>query len=190
MNPMFRRSALRLGIFAASFALVACSLHAGAQQDNARKGRKYKVPPASSRIEITVLRDANGKPIEHAAVIFHPIEGERDKGGMELKSNPDGIAVIDVIPIGDIVRLQVIAKGFQTYGIDFNVDKPAIALEVRMKRPGEQYSIYKNHGETASGETPAKAPKEAAPATDGKQPANANEADNQAAPSKTQPQTN
>lgn len=161
---MFRRPFLRLSLSVVAFALLAGSLFAGAQQDNARKGRKYRVPPPSSRIEVTVLRDSSGKPIEHAAVIFHPIEGERDKGGMELKSNEDGIAVIDVIPIGDTVRLQVIAKGFQTYGIDFKVDKPAIVMEVRMKRPGEQYSIYKNRGETAEADKPANAPKETAPA--------------------------
>ena len=67
---------------------------------------------------------------------------------MELKTNEDGKAMIDVIPIGDTVRLQVIAKGFKTYGQDFKVDKASLTMEVRMKRPGEQYSIYKNH-ETA-----------------------------------------
>jgi hypothetical protein len=43
----------------------------------------------------------------------------------------------------------VIAKGFQTYGEDFKVDKNEIAIEAKMKRPGEQYSIYKNRPETA-----------------------------------------
>ena len=37
---------------------------------------------------------------------------------MELKTNEDGKAIIDVIPIGDTVRLQVIANGFQTYGAE------------------------------------------------------------------------
>lgn len=187
---MFRRSFLRFGVFTASLALAASCLYAGAQQDNARKGRKYKVPPPSSRIEVTVLRDGNGKPIEHAAVIFHPIEGDRDKGGLELKSNEDGVAIIDVIPIGDTVRLQVIAKGFQTYGLDFKVDKPSIAMEVRMKRPGEQYSIYKNHGETANADKPESAPKQAAPSADNKPASNPNEADNKADPNLPKPQTN
>lgn len=187
---MFRRSVLRLAILATGFALVASSLHVGAQQDNARRGRKYKAPPPSSRIEITVLRDSNGKPIEHAAVIFHPIEGERDKGGMELKSNADGVAVIDVIPMGDTVRLQVIAKGFQTFGEDFEVNKSSIAMEVRMKRPGEQYSIYKNGRATADAGKPSNAPKETPPATEGKQPGTANNAGNQTAPGQPEPQTN
>ena len=65
---------------------------------------------------------------------------------MELKTNEDGKAVIDVIPIGDTVRLQIIANGFQTYGRDYKVDKPEMSMEIRMKRPGAQYSVYKNTG--------------------------------------------
>jgi hypothetical protein len=68
---------------------------------------------------------------------------------MELKSNEDGKAVIDVLPIGDTVRVQIIAKGFQTYGQDFKIDKPEMAIEIKMKRPGEQYSIYKDHSKDA-----------------------------------------
>lgn len=148
---MFYRSFLRLGVSVAGFALAIGSIHVSAQQDSNRRGRKYKAPPLSSRIEVTILRNSSGKPIESAAVIFHPIEGDRDQGGMELKTNEDGKAVIDVIPMGDTVRLQVIAKGFQTYGQDFKVDKDLIKMEIRMKRPGEQYSIYKNHETADSG---------------------------------------
>lgn len=182
---MFRSNFLRLSVVLAGLALVFGSLHIGAQ-DNPRRGRKYKVPPPSSRIEITVVRDASGKPIEHAAVIFHPIEGDRDKGVMELKSNFDGKATIDVIPIGDTVRLQIIAKGFQTYGQDFTVDKENISMEIRMKRPGEQYSIYKEHPEAADAGKPAAPAKKDAPADSKPE----NEADNQPRPNKSQPQTN
>jgi hypothetical protein len=185
MNPMFCRSFLRLSVLVAGFALAFSSLHAGGQ-DNPRRGRKYKVPPPSSRIEVTVVRDVNGKPIEHAAVIFHPVEGDRDKGVMELKSNFDGKAMIDVIPIGDTVRLQVIAKGFQTYGGEFKIDKESMTMEVRMKRPGEQYSIYKQQDEAAnsSGDKSGTPSKEAKPATP------PNEAENQASPAHPKPETN
>jgi hypothetical protein len=70
---------------------------------------------------------------------------------MELKTNEDGKTIIDVLPIGDTVRLQVIARGFQTYGEDYKIDKSDMAIDIRMKRPGEQYSIYKSHDTTASG---------------------------------------
>jgi hypothetical protein len=144
MMPMVRRSLFRLSLFAAACGLLAVSFAATAQ-DTSKRGRKYKSPPPTSRIEVTVLRDVNGKPIENAAVIFHPMEGERDKGNMELKTNEDGKTVIDVLPIGGVVRLQIIARGFQTYGEDYKVDKAEMAVEIRLKRPGEQYSIYKMH---------------------------------------------
>jgi hypothetical protein len=140
---MFRRPLFRISIFVAALGLVVSSLAVNAQ-DSSRRGRKYKSPPPTARIEVTVLRDANGKPIENAAAIFHLV-GE--KGNMELKTNEDGKAVIDVLAIGSSVRLQVIAKGFQTYGEDFKIEKADLAIEVKMKRPGEQYSIYKNHGQ-------------------------------------------
>jgi hypothetical protein len=142
---MSRRSLFRLSIFVAVLGLIVFSVAADAQ--NTRRGRKYKAPPPTARIEVTVLRDVDGKPLENSAVIFHLVG---DKGNMELKSNEDGKAVIDVLPIGSSVRLQIIAKGFQTYGEDYKIDKDSLAIEVRMKRPGEQYSIYKMRAEKAS----------------------------------------
>ena len=150
---MFRRSSLRLAVVLAGIGIAFSTFHLGAQEDDSSRYRKMKIPPPSSRIEVTVLRDFDGKPIEHAAVIFHPLKGERDHGVMELKTNEDGRAVVDVIPIGDTVRLQIIARGYQTYGGDFKVDKPEITREVRLLRPGQQYSIYRNHNDSAkSGE--------------------------------------
>jgi hypothetical protein len=144
---MMRSSLFRLSIVVAALGLVLASLTAGAQQKPSNRGRKYKSPPPTARIEVTVVRDVNGKPIENAAVIFHPVKGEKEKGNMELKTNEDGKAIIDVLPIGDTVRMQIIAKGFQTYGDDFVIDKAQVAIDIRMKRPGEQYSIYKPHSD-------------------------------------------
>jgi len=142
---MFHRSQLRVSALVAGIGLCFCSLALHAQSDNYR-GRKYKAPPPSAHIEVTVLKDFNGKPLLNAHVIFHPTEGDKDKGSLELKTNEDGKAVIDVIPIGDTVTLQVIADGFQTYGQSYRIDKPEMSMEVRMKRPGAQYSIYPNAG--------------------------------------------
>jgi hypothetical protein len=115
-------------------------------QDAARRGRKYKPPPPTSRIEVTVLRDVDSKPIENAAVIFQLLG---DKGNMELKTNEDGKSVIDVLPMGSTMVLQIIAKGYQTYGKEYKIDKSDMAFGIRMKRPSEQYSIYKDHDHAA-----------------------------------------
>lgn len=153
----FRTHFRFLTVAVAFLAIAGLSLSA---QDPPRRGRKYKPPPPTSRIEVTVVRDIDSKPVENAAVIFH-LDG--DKGNMELKTNEDGKSVIDVLPIGATMRLQIIAKGYQTYGQDYKIDKSDMTFGIRMKRPGEQYSIYKDHDQDAqkddkSGETPKPAP--------------------------------
>ena len=162
MLAMLRRSLLRFSLVLAAFGLVLISTGARAQDDSGW-GRKFKVPPPSSRIEVTILKADNGKPIGNAAVIFHPIQGDRNKGSLEVKSNEDGKAVIDVIPIGDTVRLQVIANGFQTYGQDYKIDKAEMKMEVRLKRPGAQYSIYKDKNTSADSGSGSGADKSATP---------------------------
>jgi len=124
---------------------MACGVSLHAQNDDSHHARKYKAPPPSARIDVTVLKADNGKPIQDAHVIFHPIEGDKDKGSMELKTNEDGKISVGVIPIGDTVRLQIIANGFQTYGQDYQVDRAKLAWEVCLKRPSPQYSIYTHH---------------------------------------------
>jgi hypothetical protein len=120
-----------------------------------QRQRKYTPPPATATIKVTVLRATNGKPIQNAAVVFHPMEGDKDKGALELKSDEDGKVVIDVIPIGDTVRLQVIAQGWKTYGDDFKIDTDSKELLVKMKRPTEQYSLYGDgHGTETNNTAP------------------------------------
>jgi hypothetical protein len=148
MDSMLHGFNLRPSVLIASLSFFAASLSLHAQDDSTQHLRKYKAPPPSARIEVTVVKDFNGKPIEDAHVIFHPIEGDKDKGYLELKTNEDGKAVIDVLPVGDTVRMQIIANGYQTYGQDYKVDKAEMSMEIRMKRPGAQYSIYKDNSTT------------------------------------------
>ena len=163
---MFHRSLIRFSVIVAGLSLAVCLFSAGAQQDTSKRGRKYKAPPPTARIEVTILRDVNGKPIENAAVVFHPMLGDKDQGNMELKTNEDGKAIIDVLPVGSTVRLQVIAHGFQTFGDDYKIDKADMAIEIKLKRPGAQYSIYDKHdGSSIGGRSPDAAAKDAAPAT-------------------------
>lgn len=174
MKVMFRRSFLSLCVALASFVLIAASASLPAQDDDSHHGRKYKVPPASAHIEVTVVRDYNGKPIHDAHVIFHPIQGDRDTGALELKTNEDGKAIIDVIPVGDTVTLQVIANGFQTYGQVYKVDKLDLSMEVRLRRPAAQYSTYKdstpNSGSGSGSGKSSDAPPNSTPPASGDKP--------------------
>lgn len=110
-------------------------------QDEAR-GRKYKDPPPVAHISVVVSRASNGKPVENAAVIFHTFHQGKDQGNMEVKTNEDGKAVIDVIPIGDEVQVQVFKTGFQTWGQTFTNDLATRDLLIKVKPPAGQYSTY------------------------------------------------
>ncbi len=109
-----------------------------------KRGRKYKEPPTVSHIAITITRASNGKPVENAAVIFHTFHNGKDLGNMEIKTNEEGKASLDVIPIGDEVQMQVFKAGFQTYGENFTNDLTSREVAVKVKPPSGQYSIYQS----------------------------------------------
>lgn len=110
------------------------------------RGRKYVPPPPTSKITVTVTKATNGKPVENAAVVFHPIKnGKADEGGMELKTDEDGKATLDVIPIGDTLQLQVIATGYQTFGNNYEITSDTKEISVKLRHPARQYSIYEQH---------------------------------------------
>ncbi|HEX3968497.1 MAG TPA: hypothetical protein VHW70_11065 [Edaphobacter sp.] len=133
-----------------SIATLSC-LPALAQDAPARRGRKYKAPPATSHIEVTVVKKFNGKPISNAAVVFDATIDGKDQGSLEVKTDPDGKAAIDVIPTGSTVRVQVIASGFATFADDYLVSEPSRQISVVMLRPQEQVSSYQdNQGKAAT----------------------------------------
>jgi hypothetical protein len=106
--------------------------------------RKKQNPVAN--INFLVLRDENGKPIRNAAVVMHPVndDGKQERGGVELKTDPEGKTSYDAVPYGKL-RIQVLAPGFQTFGNDYDVGEPNMDITIKMKRPGRQYSIYEEH---------------------------------------------
>ncbi len=99
----------------------------------------------TSWVNFVVVKDDNGKPVRNAAVIMHPVEkGKQQHGGMELKTDAEGKANYDGAPYGPL-RIQVLAQGFQTYGEDFEIDKPKMEFTIKLKRPAGQYSVYDDH---------------------------------------------
>jgi hypothetical protein len=98
----------------------------------------------TASIGLTVIKDANGKPVKNAEIVLHLINnhGKQMQEGLELKTHDDGKAEATGIPYGK-VRVQVIAPGFKTYGEDVNIDQPNIALTIKLQKPAEQLSIYK-----------------------------------------------
>jgi len=99
-----------------------------------------------STISFVILKDANGKPIRNASVVLHLVDekGKQEKGDLELKTDADGKASYQGIPYGKL-RVQVLANGFQTFGEDYEVNRPTMQISIKLKRPAGQYSIYENH---------------------------------------------
>lgn len=144
---------LRVVFVGALLIMLALATSAMAQQDD----ENDEGPTASISFVVTKLD--NGKAVRNAAVIMHAVNarGKQDKGDLELKTDPDGKASFDGLPYGK-VRVQVLAQGFQTYGQDFDIGKPQVAIAIQLKRPQKQYSIYQDHPNDSSA-----APKQDAP---------------------------
>ena len=149
-NPLRTRSRgaslfFKMALCLFALLLPLAPLCARAQDDSTtpeQHGRKYKAPPETSRIEVTVLKGFNQKPIMNAAVVFHPTKDGRDEGNLELKTDPEGKAVIDVIPTGSKVTIQVIADGFATFAQDYQVNEASRQIVISMIRPRAQVSAY------------------------------------------------
>ena len=123
---------------------------AHAQDTSQRRGRKYKVPEDTSHITVIVLKGQNGKPVLNAAVVFHPVKNGKDEGNLEVKTNDDGKAIIDVIPTGSTVGVQVIADGYATFAGEYTVNEAEREIEVKMVRPRAQISTYQDNSGKAS----------------------------------------
>jgi len=102
----------------------------------------------TSSVRVVVVRESDGKPVKYAQVVLHTVnrKGKASKEEMELKTDADGRASADGVPYGS-VEVQVLAKGFQTFGEDYPVNKAETEITVKLKRPAGQYSIYENHDE-------------------------------------------
>jgi hypothetical protein len=103
--------------------------------------------PPMTTLTISVRNDL-GRPVEHASVIVKFIKGHSviklGKGirrEWELHTNQDGIAKIPPIPQGTI-QIQVIAKNYQTFGDNFDVDDEQKTVEIKLKPPQPPYSAH------------------------------------------------
>ncbi|WP_213803493.1 Ig-like domain-containing protein [Granulicella sp. dw_53] len=155
-------------VFCLSFASPKLVL--GQDDQPVRRGRKYKAPPETSHIEVLVTKKSNGKPISNAAVVFNPSKDGKDIGSLEVKTDPEGKATIDVIPTGSTVRVQIIANGYATFAEDYVVAEPNRQIAVAMLRPQEQISAYEeNHGKSSGRKAGVQEPvKPTSPATSAK----------------------
>ena len=98
-----------------------------------------------TRLHITV-KTIEGKPIEHASVTIRFVEGRNKIGkkvttSWETRSNQEGMVKVPPLPQGKI-RVQITAKGYQTFGEIFAVNEEDKTIEVKMNPPQPQYSAH------------------------------------------------
>jgi hypothetical protein len=103
--------------------------------------------PPMTRITVEVKNPA-GKPVDRAAVIVRFIEGrsvakfgKAIKKQWEMRTNQEGLARMPALPQGKIL-VQVIAKGYQTYGQKIDIDEEEKTVAVTVNPPQPQYSAH------------------------------------------------
>jgi hypothetical protein len=106
-----------------------------------------ETPMTRLKVEVLSLDD---KPVDRAAVVVRFVEGrsvvklgKRVITRWELRTNQDGVAKIPQMPQGKI-RVQVIAKGYQTFGQDFDISEEEKTLVLKLNPPQPQYSAHEN----------------------------------------------
>ncbi len=101
----------------------------------------------TTKLSIHVLNDS-GKPVDRASVIVRFVEGRsyiklgrKIRNTYELRTNEEGMASIPEIPQGKIL-IQIIAKGYQTFGQTFDISEDEKMVEIKLKPPQPQYSAH------------------------------------------------
>lgn len=102
-------------------------------------------PMTKLRIEVKTLGD---KPVERASVVVRFVKGrsavkfgKKIRTHWEMRTNQDGVAAIPPIPQGEIT-IQVIAKGYQTFGQKVDVEEEEKTVEVKLNPPQPQFSAH------------------------------------------------
>ncbi len=100
-----------------------------------------------TRVQIKVT-NLNGKPVDRASVVIKFVKGrsaikmgKKQLTHWETRTNEEGIVKLPQMPQGQIL-VQVIAKGYQTFGQNFDVDDDDKTIEIKLNPPQPQYSAH------------------------------------------------
>ena len=107
------------------------------------KKDKKSSTPGMVRLKIEVVGAADGKPIGNASVYVRYYESggflHKDKlAELNFKTNQDGSAKVPEVPQGKIL-IQVIAKGWHTYGKWYDIDTDEQTIQVKLEPPPHWY---------------------------------------------------
>ena len=113
-------------------------------QDKLADSKKDSKPsdPTTTKLRIHVV-SADDKPVSNASVyVRFPVAGglfHKEKlAELNLKTNEDGSVKVPDIPRGKIL-IQVVAKGWKTYGKWHEIDTEAMTVEIKLEPPAHWY---------------------------------------------------
>ena len=125
-------------------AQVTGSSQPNAQDNSASADRKDDKSSAPATVKLQIhVSTKDDKPISEASVYvrFNESGGflRHDKmAELDLKTNQDGTAKVPAIPQGKIM-IQVIAKGWHTFGQWYDIDQPEQLIEIKLGPPPHWY---------------------------------------------------
>ena len=100
-----------------------------------------------STVQIKVT-NLDGKPVDRASVVVRFVKGrsaikmgKKQLTHWETRTNENGVVKLPEMPQGEIL-VQVIAKGYQTFGQKFDVDEDDKTIEIKLNPPQPQYSAH------------------------------------------------
>lgn len=112
-----------------------------------QKTIEVKLASAMTKINVHVTTQG-GRPIDRADVVVKFVKGRsiielgrKLHTSWEMRTNQEGIAKVPEVPQGTIL-IQVIAKGYQTFGQTFEVNDLEKTIEVKLNSPQEQYTAH------------------------------------------------
>ena len=112
-------------------------------QDKPTDSKKDSKPSDPTTTKLRIRVTADDKPVGNASVyVRFPVAGgifHKDKlSELNLKTNEDGSAKVPDIPRGKIL-IQVVAKGWKTYGKWYEIDSEAMTVEIKLEPPAHWY---------------------------------------------------
>ncbi len=107
-------------------------------------------------VKVVVVDAEKGTGVPRAAVTMKFVRGKtmfikKDHAEWDVKTDSKGQVQVPGIPAGKLLLL-ISAKGYQSFGGEFDISGDEQTLNVKLNRPVAQYSAH---------DTPGEAPKEA-----------------------------
>lgn len=100
-----------------------------------------------TRLQVTVT-NLNGKPVDRASVIVRFIKGrsiaklgKKQVTSWETRTNQDGWTKVPEMPQGTVL-IQVIAKGYQTFGQQYEIEEDDKSIQIKLNPPQPQHSVH------------------------------------------------